>query len=95
MQERLNYALELQTLRNRVAALEKQLKEDAERDAESPRMFEVTLKVTTLPSTWGEEYVDCDTLEQHLFDYMFEVKEALHLDDGGDEIKVLKVTEVT
>jgi hypothetical protein len=95
MQERFNYAFELQALRDRVVALEKQLKEDVERDAESPQTFEITLKVTTLPSTWGEEYVDCLVVENHFNDFMFEMKEALRLDDGGDEIKVLKITEVT
>lgn len=97
MQERFNYALELQSLRNRIEELENQLKEDAKSAPESPRVFDVTLRLTTLSSTWtwGSESIDHQMIMEHFNDFLREMAGALNLVDDGDEIKVLNVKEVT
>jgi hypothetical protein len=85
-------------LRNEVIVIQKMLdkvvKELGENE-ETPKVFDVTLRVITLPSTWGDDHVDKYELSDHFFNYTRELKEAIHLDDEGDEIKVLSVKEVT
>jgi hypothetical protein len=83
---------ELQQIRQRIDELEKQLQERANYKTQ---VFEVTLKVTTRPSTWGEEHVDAELMEAHFYDYMSEIMAAARLNDDGDEVKVIHVKEVT
>jgi hypothetical protein len=83
---------ELQQIRQRINELEKQLQERANYKTQ---VFEVTLEVTTQPSTWGEEYVDAERVKAHFYDYMSEIMAATRLDDDGDEVKVIHVKEVT
>jgi hypothetical protein len=95
MQEQLNYVFELQSLRQRIDELETQFKKAAESAAESPRVFEVVLRVETRASSWGDNHVDACEVEDLFYSYKREMKSALNLTDEGDEIKVVKVTEVT
>jgi len=82
---------EIGELKDRLEALEDELQDSKDR----PKLFDVTLRVVTRPSTWGDEHVDKYELSDHFFNYIRELKEAIHLDDDGDEIKVLSVKEVT
>ena len=91
----INYVLELQSLRNRIVALENQLQSDAQCNEELPRVFEVTLRVQTCVSSWAFEYVNTTEIDDLFSSYANDMAEALHLNDKGDEIKVLRVTEVT
>jgi hypothetical protein len=82
---------EIEELKDRIEALEDEIKDAKER----PKLFDVTLRVTTRPSTWGEDHVDEYELSEHFLNYMRDLQEIIHLDDEGDEIKVLSVKEVT
>lgn len=82
---------EIEQLRNRLNELADRLQDARDR----PKTFEVVLKVDTLPCTWGAAHVDEQELWSHFNQFMRDLKEAIHLDDEGDEIKVLSVKEVT
>jgi hypothetical protein len=82
---------EIEGLKTRLKALE----DEVQGAKDQPKEFDVVLRVTTNPSTWGDNHVDRFELYDHLFDWMEELKTAILLDDEGDEIKVLSVKEVT
>ncbi len=85
-------------LKNEIIVIQKMLDkvvQELDKNQETPRVFNVTLRVTTLPSTWGDNHVDSGELHNHFDSFMFEMKEALRIDDVGDEIKVVSVKEVT
>ncbi|NBT04341.1 MAG: hypothetical protein EBT00_14175 [Proteobacteria bacterium] len=82
---------EIEELKDRIEALEDEIQDAKDR----PKLFDVTLRVATRPSTWGEDHVDKFELHDHFFNYMKDLQLAIHLDDEGDEIKVLSVKEVT
>lgn len=85
---------EIKELRDQLNRLEAKLEETEEQ----PKVFEVVLKVTTRPNTWGYDNIDSvDNVEvrDHFNSFMYEMKEALRFDDDGDEIEVVNVTEVT
>jgi hypothetical protein len=82
---------EIEQLRDRIEALEDRLQYARER----PKTFEVVLKVDTSPGTWNDDHVDEHELWRHFNDFMRDLKNAIHLNDKGDEIKVLSVKEVT
>ena len=82
---------EIEQLRNRLDELEDRLQDARDR----PKTFEVVLKVDTSPGTWGENHVDEHELWRHFNQFMRDLKDTLHLNDKGDEIKVLSVKEVT
>ena len=92
MEEQMTELQELQQIRQRIDELEKQLQE---RTNYKTKVFEVTFKVTTRPSTWGDEYVDVERMKAHFYENMSEIIAATRLDDDGDEVKVIHVKEVT
>jgi hypothetical protein len=98
-QERFNYALEIGALKERIVALEAQLKDEQEREfaatADPIRTFEVVLRVTTRASTWGLNGVGKDEMYHHFDENLSEICETTNLVDEGDSIKVQRVTEVT
>jgi hypothetical protein len=97
-QERFNYALEIGSLKERIVALEAQLKEEQDQEfaatADPIRTFEVVLRVTTRASTWGAGVLGKNTIYHHFDDFTAEIAETTNLVDEGDSIKVQRVTEV-
>jgi hypothetical protein len=84
-------------LKNEITVIQKMLDkvvQELDKNLETPRVFNVTLRVTTLPSTWRGSDVVWE-LHNHFDSFMFEMKEALSIDDVGEEIKVVSVKEVT
>lgn len=81
---------EIKELRDQLNRLEAKL-EDAK---DQPRVFEVTLKVTTRPSTWGIDHVDSVEMRDHFNDYMYDMVQVLRLNDDGDKMEVVNVCEV-
>lgn len=82
---------EIKELKDRIEALEDEIQDAKDR----PELFDVTLRVATRPSTWQDNHVDEHELWRHFNEFMRNLKEAIHLYDEGDEIKVLSVKEVT
>jgi hypothetical protein len=96
MQERFNFAMELQNLRKSVDKLEAQLKKQSDCDLNDPiRTFQVVLNVETRSSSWGEGYVDSAEMTEHFRAFIPELRNVLHLDEEYESIKVQQVTEVT
>lgn len=91
----LDCASELSYLRTRLAQLEKRIKEEINSSINTPKSFNVVLKVTTLPSSWDNNCVDSGEIKA-MFVYNWKhLKEALNLTDDGDSIEVESVTEIT
>jgi hypothetical protein len=82
---------EIEELKDRLEALE----DEVQGVKDQPRVFDVLLRVTTRPSTWGDDHVDKYELYNHFSSYTRDLKAAIHLDDEGDEIIVLSAKEVT
>ena len=83
---------ELENLKLRIADIEDDIRDSI---ADPVRTFVVTLKVTTKASTWGDDYVDARELEDHLNQFIGEIKSLTRLDDPGDSVIVQGVEEVT
>ena len=81
---------EIEELKDRLRNLEAKL-EDAKNQ---PEVFEVVLKVTTRPNSWGDDNIGAKRVLDHFNSYMYELKEALNFDDDGDSIELESVTEV-
>lgn len=60
----------------------------------APKVFNVTFQVTTCPNTWCEDHVDERELRTHIENWWNEVEGSFHLNDPGDEIQLVDVTEI-
>ena len=94
-QERFNYALEIERLKNRLKDLEAKLREEQEREFDDPiRTFEVVLRVASRASTWGHQGMNEGVVRDHFEDYSQDICEVTNLTDVGDSINVQRVNEV-
>jgi hypothetical protein len=91
----LDYASELSYLRTRLAQIEKQIDAETNSAINTLKSFNVVLKVTTLPSSWGNNRVDSNEIKAMFVHNWKPLKKALHLTDDGDSIQVESVTEIT
>jgi hypothetical protein len=71
------------------------LTREIEEKANVPQTFDVTLRVTSRPSTWNESELDRMEIEEHFLQHLTDMRDALCFDDEGDEIKVIDVKEVS
>jgi len=91
----LDCASELSYLRTRLAELEKQIDAEINSIINTPKSFNVVLKVTTLPSSWQDDYLDSSEIKDLFMSNLGGIKGALRLIDDGDSLEVESVTEIT
>ena len=83
---------ELEELKERIASIEDDIRDSI---VDPIRTLDVVLRVTTRASTWPDNYVDARELENHLNQFIGEIKSLTRLDDPGDSVIVQGVEEVT
>lgn len=89
---------ELENLRKQVENLQKHFEglETLEADeCNNLKTFDVTLRITTRPSSWENNVVNETEVLEHFQYSISDIQEALRLFDPGDSIKVFEVKEVT
>ena len=89
---------ELENLRKQIENLQKHFEglETLEADeCNNLKTFDVTLRITTRPSSWADDVVNEEEVFEHFQHSINDIREATRLFDPGDSIKVFEVKEVT
>ena len=89
---------ELENLRKQIENLQKHFEslETLEVDeSNNLKTFDVTLRITTRPSSWADDVVNESEVFEHFRCSINDIRKATLLSDPGDSVKVFEVTEVT